>query len=545
MLTIQLFIPNLSNIQSNFIKSKLNSANQSIHSDPSLSFLNFRSFASLEPGDALLSGCDSYQFPDSLYYERDNACAHFGDYVQVKPLAPCFSTGHISPMASTPSSRGRSPSAAANVVLPYRMHVSQRYLDLTRQKLDITRLPRDPEMQQYQQRSQFGLSKAALEPLVDHWTEDYSWRAQDAYFDNTLPQFRVVIHGARLHFIHRQSHRWRMPSRSLSNMIDALCNPVFTPPTGDDNVPAFHVVVPSIPGFGFSNQVSEESNNISTTAELFDNLMKSLGYSRYITTGSGCANQYRRGLNICRLMALTHSKSCVALHTANPEVPDPRSSLNQDNTVDRPLQWEIKATDYETELASTTALKDSRSQCISPPRTPGVYQQTSQRPQTIAYALCDSPAGLLAYIVDVIQPYRNPFMRTNDDAAAGLQGPWTPTSLINWAMLFTGAWVANMTAGIGFLPMVSQLWMTHSNTPLAISQFSDQNSPPIGPVWAEAYHRIAMIRRRPGSARFPADLEVLVGPKFFGTYDLSPSPIGHWAKNVCFIYIHECQKHAP
>lgn len=70
-------------------------------------------------------------------------------------------------------------------------------------------------------------------------------------------------------------------------MIEALCNPVATPPRGDENVPTFHVVAPSIPGFGFSDQVSEEGNNIATTAEAFDALMKSLGYSQYIAHGSG------------------------------------------------------------------------------------------------------------------------------------------------------------------------------------------------------------------------------------------------------------------
>lgn len=59
-------------------------------------------------------------------------------------------------------------------------------------------------------------------------------------------------------------------------MIDALCDPVATPPRGDENVPSFHVVVPSLPGFGFSDQVAEEGNNIATTAEAFDALMKSL-----------------------------------------------------------------------------------------------------------------------------------------------------------------------------------------------------------------------------------------------------------------------------
>lgn len=82
-------------------------------------------------------------------------------------------------------------------------------------------------------------------------------------------------------------HGWPESFIGVSHMIDALTDPVSTPPRGDDNVPSFNVVVPSIPGFGFSDVVAEEGNNISSTAELFDALMKSLGYHRYIATGSG------------------------------------------------------------------------------------------------------------------------------------------------------------------------------------------------------------------------------------------------------------------
>lgn len=133
---------------------------------------------------------------------------------------------------------------------------------------------------------------------TSQWTEEYSWRAQEAFFNDTLPQFRAVIHGARLHFVHRRSpspdaipllfvHGWPESFIAVSNMIDALCNPASNPPRGHNNVPSFHLVAPSIPGFGFSDQVSEEGNNMSTTAELFDALMKTLGYWRYIATGSG------------------------------------------------------------------------------------------------------------------------------------------------------------------------------------------------------------------------------------------------------------------
>lgn len=201
-------------------------------------------------------------------------------------------------MASTPSSAsgGRSPGGSGSTVLPYRMHVSQRYLDLTRQKLDIARLPREP--QNRQQRVDVGVAKAQIEPLVDHWTDEYNWRVQEALYNETLPQYRLAIHGTRIHFVHQRStslnaiplliaQGWPESFIAVSHIIDALSNPVSTPPRGDENVPTFHVVVPSIPGCGFSDQVSEEGNNIATTAEAFDALMKSLGYPRYIAHGSG------------------------------------------------------------------------------------------------------------------------------------------------------------------------------------------------------------------------------------------------------------------
>lgn len=143
-----------------------------------------------------------------------------------------------------------------------------------------------------------GVSKAVLEPLVDHWTDDYDWRAQEAFYNEALPQYRLAIHGTRMHFVHKRSmapnaipiliaQGWPESFVSVTNIVDSLCNPVSTPPRGDENVPSFHVVVPSIPGCGFSDPVAEEGNNITTTAEAFDALMKSLGYSRYIAHGTG------------------------------------------------------------------------------------------------------------------------------------------------------------------------------------------------------------------------------------------------------------------
>lgn len=177
---------------------------------------------------------------------------------------------------------------------PYRMHVSQRYLDLTKQKLELTRLPREPHPFF---RQTPGIAKADLERLVDHWTDEYNWRAQESFFNDTLPQYRMSIHGTRIHFVHRRSmsanatpllfiHGWPESFIAVSNTIGALCDPIRTPPRGNEDSPAFHVVAPSIPGFGFSDQVPEDGNNLFATAEMFDALMISLGYGQYMVHGA-------------------------------------------------------------------------------------------------------------------------------------------------------------------------------------------------------------------------------------------------------------------
>lgn len=169
--------------------------------------------------------------------------------------------------------------------------------------------------------------------------------------------------------------------------------------------------------------------------------------------------------------------------------------------------------------------------------------QPSERPQTLAYALCDSPTGLLAYMLDAIRPPlfgtssgppqsagsssvgSSPVMsrppsvsRTNSWAQSGVQAielpglstVWTPTAVINWSMVYwlpgpevALRWLANSTA------LLPTLWQSYSNVPLGITHFRDAASPSTGtgqmpPQWTEAYHRVVMLRRREGRVRFPA-----------------------------------------
>lgn len=176
---------------------------------------------------------------------------------------------------------------------------------------------------------------------------------------------------------------------------------------------------------------------------------------------------------------------------------------------------------------------------LSPPLSPGsIEQQQRERPQTVSYALCDSPIGLLAYIVDAIRPPQHNSPPASRSASASprpssLPDPWSQTALISWTMLY---WLPGPEVALRWLvnsgPMIQNLWRTHSNVPLAISQFGDQHSPHSSPVWAEAYHRMAMVRRRGGTVRFAAwerpgeivldlrELAMLVLPSFFGGYGL-------------------------
>ena len=198
-------------------------------------------------------------------------------------------------MATPTSSSSATRSPVSTTPQTYRLHVSQKYLDLTKQKLDLVRLPKEPPVQD---QWSFGVAKNELESLVDHWMENYDWRAQELFFNDTLPQFRVRVNGIRVHYVHRRSpdpsaipllfvHGWPESFISISHMIDALCQPIATSPHTASNSLSFHVVAPSIPGFAFTEPVSEDGNNYISTAEVFNSMMKALGYNQYIAHGSG------------------------------------------------------------------------------------------------------------------------------------------------------------------------------------------------------------------------------------------------------------------
>lgn len=217
---------------------------------------------------------------------------------------------------------------------------------MTRQKLELTRLPHegaDPPSTDWWE------PKPQVEPLIDFWLEKYSWRDQEASL-NKIPQFRTAISipGAeapiRLHFIHVPSPHSQaavplllIPPFPLSNLALAHLVTLFTGSASADattNSQTFHLVIPALPGLGFSDRFPNNTPEISTTAEILDTLMSRLGYQHYLASNAGPAHSSPAEIDwkLIACLAATYTSSCVGAHFIAPPLASPRLS-------EAPIEW--------------------------------------------------------------------------------------------------------------------------------------------------------------------------------------------------------------
>ncbi|KAK4156449.1 Alpha/Beta hydrolase protein, partial [Chaetomidium leptoderma] len=209
-------------------------------------------------------------------------------------------------------------SPVADEVKPYTIRIPTKHLDLTRQKLELTRLPHEPSPHNHNTWA----PKPLIEPLIDYWLESYSWRATEARLNTTTttPQFRTAIHPSppllppglsppiRIHFIHARSTQpgaiplllippFPLPNLALESLVPLLTcssssSSSSTPDDdGGERAQAFHVVIPSLPGVAFSDPLplaaidgTTMMNPVVATAGVLDVLMCRLGYGTTTTT---------------------------------------------------------------------------------------------------------------------------------------------------------------------------------------------------------------------------------------------------------------------
>ncbi|KAH8805908.1 Alpha/Beta hydrolase protein [Xylogone sp. PMI_703] len=328
------------------------------------------------------------------------------------------------------TSSSRPPSIAVSDtedVKPYKIRVSSKYLDLTKKKLEIARLPHEKQLQT-EPDWEPGNPKSEIEPLVDFWLEKYSWRSRESYLNTHVPQFRTNIippfssTPLRIHFIHIYSMHTHavplllIPTFPLTNLsLLSLCEMLSDPNASQP----FHLVVPSIPGLGFSDAfTSADAALLCSTASVFNTLMLRLGYDRYIVSGSGSGRDSPAEIDyhLPRLVSELFPENCVAVHLINPPLGAP-------TLVEHPWKWTkfviasvlrtnifgyVKE-DFEALKATSTGLKESvstlvmdqLSKTLSPTKkthSSTVGSVNLRKSNTLAYALCDSPVGLLSFV---------------------------------------------------------------------------------------------------------------------------------------------------
>jgi pimeloyl-ACP methyl ester carboxylesterase len=264
-----------------------------------------------------------------------------------------------------------------NAIRPFHIKVPKAALTDLRRRLAATRWP---TKELVKDRSQ-GVQLATLKELVRYWATDYDWRKAEAKL-NAFPQFMTKIDGVDIHFIHvRSRHENALPlimthgwPGSVIEMLETV-GPL-TDPTAHGGAPedAFHLVLPSLPGYGFSGEPTELGWENGRIAQAWAVLMERLGYTRYVAQGGDV------GAAVTDAMGRQATKGLAGIHL---------SLLAGALGIADKLPAKS-----EQERAAYNALATFKTSGF------GYFLEQSTRPQTIGYSLLDSPAGLAAWLLD-------------------------------------------------------------------------------------------------------------------------------------------------
>ena len=285
-------------------------------------------------------------------------------------------------------------------IRPFRVEVSDEALDDLRSRLAGTRWPGEVPGAGWSR----GVPLGYLKELAGYWRDGFDWRKQEAEL-NQVPQFTTMIDGQPIHFLHvRSPEPGALPlivthgyPGSVVEFLDLL-GPLSDPRAhGGDPADAFHLVVPSLPGFGFSTPVTEPGWAMARTTRAWAELMARLGYDRYGAQGGDI------GAGITGMLAGVDPGHLVGIH------------LNSD-----PLAVGAVALP-PAEQADAAAVTDAHRATLARMRQfqadgLGYIHLQTTRPQTIAYALNDSPVAQLAWIAEKFREWTDPAAELPEDA---------------------------------------------------------------------------------------------------------------------------------
>ncbi|CAB3804282.1 epoxide hydrolase family protein [Paraburkholderia fynbosensis] len=281
--------------------------------------------------------------------------------------------------ASTPARaavRGIELPAATTEPTPFQIHVPQAQLDDLRSRLANVIWPNKEPVDDWSQ----GVPLASMRELTDYWRDHYDWRRVESRL-NSLGQHRIEIDGLGIHFLHIRSkhanalpllmtHGWPGSIVEFMKVIDPLTNPTAHGGRAED---AFHLVLPTLPGYGFSDKPTTTGWDDARVARTWNTLMVKLGYQRYVAQGGDW------GACVTTALGQQQPKELAGIH------------LNWAFVFPKQIPTSGLLPDEEQAVRDVAQFREKEG---------SYYHQQATKPQTIGYALSDSPVGLAAWIYE-------------------------------------------------------------------------------------------------------------------------------------------------
>ncbi len=261
-------------------------------------------------------------------------------------------------------------------IVPFQLAVTDAALEDLQTRLRNTRWPEAETPQDWSQ----GVPLAYAREVTEYWINQYDWREREAYF-NRHAQFSTNIDGLDIHFIHVESpradarpllitHGWPGSVVEFHKVIDPLVDPVAS---GGDPADAFHVICPSLPGYGFSGKPAEPGWGVDRIAGAWDVLMRRLGYDNYFAQGGDW------GSAVTTAIGIQNKGACAGIHVNMPNARATKEALADPDEADKRA---LAGAQYYQQWGA------------------GYSKQQSTRPQTLAYSLVDSPVGQAMWIIE-------------------------------------------------------------------------------------------------------------------------------------------------
>lgn len=313
----------------------------------------------------------------------------------------------------SPATQAQAPTGDA--IIPFEIHIPDADIQDLKERLARARLPAQIPGTGWE----YGTNAAYLQELVDYWRNDFDWRAQEREL-NSFDQYLTTIDDIPLHFIHQRSsnpnampllisHGWPGSFVEFRKLIGPLTEPQLYGGRAED---AFHVIIPSLPGFGFSGAPQERGYNPERMAQTLAALMQRLGYAHYGVQGGDW------GGIISRIHAYQYADRVIGLHSnfvlANaPEDAALRAAVPPQETAAQQARQAFMANEV------------------------GYQQIQGTKPQSLGVALNDSPAGLAAWIVEKFHGWSD----IDQDSVDGLEEKFTKDEILTDISLywFTGS----------------------------------------------------------------------------------------------------------